>query len=503
MSASPAGLHASPEAKPPLAPLVLIGGVGVLAVTVVMGAGYTKLAAVLLIAGALAGAWHERLFSWPSLLTAMLLVIMLIPIKRYKMGGGLPFDLEPYRVVVALLIAAWCAALLVDARVRVRASGFELPLGLIVVATVGSEVVNPGRVNGVASYVVKAVTFFVSFVLFYYLIVSVVRRTDVVDRLLKVLVGSGAFVAVAALVERHTQFNVFDHLQGLIPMITLQATDLELRGGAVRAVASSGHPIELSVVLTMLTPLAFYLAMRTGRRRWWGALLLLALGDLTTGSRTGVIGLAAVGVVFVCMRPRQTLRLWPALLPALLVVHIAVPGALGGIREGFFPTGGLIAQQSAVVRGDQELANNRLADWGPSFQEYLGYNPLVGEGYGTRVTGFDSKLVNAPILDDQWLKTLLETGALGIVGWAWIFARAIRRLGRRARADTSSATAWLPVALASSIAAFAVSMLTYDAFSFLQGTLLMYTLLALSAVVMLAPLPPLAPARGRSSHGAA
>jgi O-antigen ligase len=127
-----------------------------------------------------------------------------------------------------------------------------------------------------------------------------------------------------------------------------------------------------------------------------------------------------------------------------------------------------------------------LADLGPSLREFAGYNPLFGQGFGTRVTGFDTTFGNAPILDDQWLKTLLETGLLGIAGWIWLFFAAVRRLGRRAKAP-GWRDDWLPVALAASIAAFGVCMLTYDAYSFTQGTFLLHIMLGFAAVLLWLP----------------
>ena len=56
--------------------------------------------------------------------------------------------------------------------------------------------------------------------------------------------------------------------------------------------------------------------------------------------------LAAEVIVFLFLKPTETKKLWPALIPALAVVHFALPGTIGGLKEAFFPKGGLIAQQS-------------------------------------------------------------------------------------------------------------------------------------------------------------
>ena len=99
--------------------------------------------------------------------------------------------------------------------------------------------------------------------------------------------------------------------------------------------------------------------------------------------------------------------------------------------------------------------------------------------------------VNAPVLDDQWLKTLLETGLLGVLAWCWLFFRAIRRLGARAKIERASPDGWLPIALAAALLSFAISMATYDAFSFVQATSLVFVWIAFSSIVL--QLPPAKP----------
>jgi hypothetical protein len=250
----------------------------------------------------------------------------------------------------------------------------------------------------------------------------------------------------------------------------------------------------------MLLPLVVYLIRKTGQLRWWIVAVLLTCAMLATSSRTGIVMLVVVIVVFLWLRPRETKRLWPAVFPLLLAAHIAVPGALGTVKESFFPSGGLLKEQSTVVRGNELRANGRLAKVGPSLKEWE-EKPLFGVGAGTRVVGFQVKFNNAFILDDQWLGTLLDVGALGICAYLWLFCRAVRRCGRAAKAD-ETARGWLLTGLAASMAAFAVGMITFDAFSFIQVTFLFWITLSLSAVLLRAN-PPLAPAPAGAARAAA
>jgi O-antigen ligase len=165
------------------------------------------------------------------------------------------------------------------------------------------------------------------------------------------------------------------------------------------------------------------------------------------------------------------------LLPAVIVVHLLLPGTIGTLRSSFFPKEGLLAQQSenAGARG-----SGRVADLGPALDEFS-QTPVFGQGYGTRLTGRDKQ--NAQILDDQWLKTLLETGLVGALAWLWIFSRSIRRLARAAKEDQSE-DGLLYVALAASIMAFAIGMVLFDAFAFIQVTFILFILLALGSVAL-------------------
>jgi hypothetical protein len=237
----------------------------------------------------------------------------------------------------------------------------------------------------------------------------------------------------------------------------------------------------------------------------------LLAGDFASGSRTGLIAVAVMLVVFLILRTRETLRCWPALIPILIVVHFLDPGAIGGFYNGLFPSGGLVAEQSQTFTGagGVQYNANRLSRWGPELHAFASYNPLFGEGDGTRITGrtslsaqtkgpldytFDGQgtpgagsLDNAEILDDQWLGTLLETGVLGVLGYVWLFGRAIRRLGARAKLERGTREGWLPVAMAASLAGFVVSMWFYDAFSFTQGDFLMHLLIGFAAVLLTLP----------------
>jgi hypothetical protein len=429
----------------------------------------------LLIAAILA---HRSFTGWHTLLALILVVILFIPIRRYTMPGNLPFQLEPYRLLVGVVGAGWLTSMLVDSRVRLRGSGFEAPMLLYAAAALLSVILNTGRIQalGVQTDVVKKLTFFGSFMLLFYFVVSVVRTPQMLDKLMKLLVGGAAVVALSGIFEARTGYNVFNHLGQWIPVLRLsELPDLAGRGARMRVYASAEHPIALGAMLVMMIPLAIYLERRFDKKRWLVAAGILALGALSTVSRTSVVMLGVVFLMFLWLRPVETKRILPMLLPLIVATNLAMPGTLGSLRNAFFPKGGLVAEQANAPVGSGRVASL------PTAIRDVKRQPLVGQGMGTRVPKRGE--VNQYILDDQWLGTLVETGLLGALSFVWLFRRALSRLARAAKRD-DSARGWLYAALAASIAAFSVGMFTYDAFAFIQVTIIMYILLGFAAAAL-------------------
>jgi polysaccharide biosynthesis protein PslJ len=476
----------SAERGPVVSAAIVLSSLLILSLTVPAGLPALEVSLVVIL-GTIAAVAYRRMLTWRSLLATTVLVVLFIPIKRYSLPGNLPFELEPYRLFVAFIVVLWIAALLVDPRARLRTHGFEAPMLLIVVSVVGSVLANGPRISelGVDTEVTKALTFFLSFWLVVYLLVSVVRTFELVEHLVKVMVAGGAVVALFSLFEARTGFNIFNNLDTAIPILNqTEIADSGTRGGALRANGSAQGAIPLGGALVLLIPVGVYLAKRVSPR-WWFAVGLLALGALSTRSRTGVVMMAVLVLAFLWLRPKQTRRfIVPALVPAVVIVHFALPGTIGTLQSSFFPEEGLIAQQSknAGSRG-----SGRIADLGPALDEWA-RQPVLGQGYATRLTGREHRYTNrsAQILDNQWLKSLLETGVAGVIGWIWLYARVVRRTGKRAKKDTSD-YGWLLAAISGSVLAFAVGSYFYDAFSFIQVTFLFYVLMGLGAALLAMP----------------
>jgi hypothetical protein len=430
------------------------------------------------VAGLVVVSYQHVLLAWRTMLGVILAIILFIPIRRYTVGGSLPIELEPYRIVIAVVFGAWFCALAADPDVRWRRTGIEAPVAGLVVALLLSMMANIGRVNAAGTLVIKNFTFFLSYILIIFFIASIVRSRRDIDRMLKILVAGGSLVAFLSLIEWKTGTNFFNWYGKVMPFLHYVDEGVaQSRGSGVRARGSAQHPIALSAALVMLVPLAFYLYQRYRKYFWLGCASVLTLGALSTGSRTGTTMLFALGITFLCIKPRESLRLAPMLLPLLIVIQGVMPGTLGTMKAMLNPSY-MIREQSY----DQGATAGRVADLGPALDRWSRH-PFLGSGFGTTVSDPNaSKNSEQQILDDQWLGSLLETGAIGVLALLWLWVRAVRRLAAVARSDTGS-DGWLATALAASIVSFAVGMLTFDAFAFIQVTFFSFVMLGFAAVV--------------------
>ncbi len=167
---------------------LIIGALAILAAA--SASGYrTEAVAPLVLGFVIFSALHRSLLRWHSLVGLILAVVLFVPITKYRLPANLPFKLELYRLVVALVVLCWLTSLLIDPRVRLRRTYFDTPLLLIVLWALASEVANPGRVDSLSSYVAKSLTFFLSFVFVYYVTASVIKRRGEVLFLLRFLVA--------------------------------------------------------------------------------------------------------------------------------------------------------------------------------------------------------------------------------------------------------------------------------------------------------------------------
>ena len=185
---------------------------------------------------------------------------------------------------------------------------------------------------------------------------------------MRALVLGAAAIAVAAIYEARTNYDVFDHLREWLSFFepTRAIKESAKRGTRLRVHASAQHPIALGAALTMAMPLAAYLATRArnqvGACFWVATGGLCVVGALTTVSRTVVSMAIAMTIVTLLVRKQVVARFWPFGIVLLAAVHIAAPHTLGSLYHSFLPKGGLVHSQTAR---EGNVGSGRVADIGP------------------------------------------------------------------------------------------------------------------------------------------
>ena len=108
---------------------------------------------------------------------------------------------------------------------------------------------------------------------------------------MRALVLGAAAIAVAAIYEARTNYDVFDHLHKWFSFFepTRAIKESAKRGTRLRVRASAQHPIALGAALTMALPLAAYLATRARNQ---ARRLLLGRGRRALRRRRADDGLA-------------------------------------------------------------------------------------------------------------------------------------------------------------------------------------------------------------------
>jgi hypothetical protein len=430
----------------------------------------------------------SSLFSWQRGIVVLILLIWLVPTKRYRLPVNLPFKLEPYRLYILFLLGALILMALVG-RMRIHGGGHGKAALLLGGAALAAQVANLHAIDaaGMQTQSLKSLSYLLSLLIAFVLVSSTLQTFGEVRAIVATIVIGAVVVAVFAFYESRFHNNVFDHLNRWFPFLQNTLEDkFNARGGRLRVRASAQHPIALAVALLMVVPLALYLARQASskfrQRAWTAAGLVITMGAILTVSRTAVLVLVTMGITAFFLRKPKLSRLLPLLAALVLMTHVASPGALKGLYHAFTPKGGILTQQEqrAGVQG-----SGRLADLGPAAHRWAKH-PVFGDGLGIAPTtgqpsalqSLDQATAEKTIYDDQYLTTLVSLGFVGMLGLFWFVWGAVVKLVRAAR-KTRGELGDLLVACAVATAGFAASMATFDAFAFVQVTLLFCVIAAL------------------------
>ncbi|MFB6612116.1 O-antigen ligase family protein [Agromyces sp. NPDC056379] len=258
----------------------------------------------------------------------------------------------------------------------------------------------------------------------------------------------GALLAGLGIVQVLTGQAWVDRIS--IPGLTVtEVPTLFTRGAFPRPSGTAVHPIEYGVLVTMLLPLALYVAFNQVERgwiRWLPAAALAAVIPLTS-SRSAYIG-AVIGLAIVMLG-------WPKMRRRVIALI-----AVGGIAAMSVVTPNLLNSIVNLFVGAPEdpSVGSRTGSFDVAFQ-FIAELPLFGRGLGTFLPKYR-------IFDNQYLGLLVTIGIIGTLAFVALGVVAAITMLRLRRASSDDRTRDLALTLVAAISVGFISLSFFDAFAF-------------------------------------
>jgi O-antigen ligase len=274
-----------------------------------------------------------------------------------------------------------------------------------------------------------------------------------IHRVLRALTWGGAFCGFVAGLQFWSNIDLSIYLR-MIPgfIINSDTSALSTRGGLNRVTGTSIHPIELGVTAGMLLPIAIYMAIydKEGRgpKSRWAPVLLITVSIVGSVSRSAILALVITMAFLIVLMP----------LRQRLIAMCALPVGIAGV---FVSAHGLLATLAAFIGyGSSDPSIQHRTNNLPYVEGLVRHAPWFGSGGGTYLPDY------LHVTDDQFLKTVVELGLVGLLALTLLFLYPLlAALWARQHTDDEQLRLLLGV-LAGAVLAAGVCSTTFDSLSF-------------------------------------
>lgn len=345
-------------------------------------------------------------------------------------------DLASSRIFILLLFLIWLTEGLRKKKLAIRDSKANFFLVTFLFLNLISVVVARNT-----DWSLRKLLFLFSVFPLYFAVQGIVGTREKAEKVIKVLVWSGAAVAVLGVVQFFAQFifgldSTYDFWARYVSPVFLgrNVTEAVLKNPSwlvnivgqtyLRAVAVFPDPHMLAFFLGMLLPFAWFLFRSKKSGPYLVAFSVILLADLLTFSRGGYLGLfagAAVVISLLLERLEKRHKLWIIGIVGGLGMLLAVPGP---INQRFFSSFNLKEGSNA----------GRLATWHQAIG-VIGKYPLLGVGIGNYPLQIDPLAdYRDPIYAHSlYLDIAAETGLIDLAVWIGFVAVMIGGFLKRSR----------------------------------------------------------------------
>lgn len=402
------------------------------------------------------------------------LVALLVIPARLKLAF-VPITLPPALAVALCLGVLWFAAHLVDTlsmakgRNLVRvAVGLFLCLHLMTYARATRRYLPEDELSAADSALIRILAM-VAVAVF---ICDAVRDRHRLERLLRLLAGCIAVVSFVGLVQFAVGIDLASYVN--LPGLRLQENAyaaFESRSIFRRPTGTANHPIEFGLICAIAVPLAAHFVFQARDRgaptgRWFLCLVLVGLGAMLSLSRTAILGLVVAGIVMGMMLPRRHG------VPLLAVGATFFVGA-SAVVPGLF---GTLTSMFTNIENDPSV-QGRTKDYDEAWKQ-VALHPWLGRGYGTYLPEKN------PILDNQYLLTMIENGYLGLLVFVGLFLAAIFAALRARSLTKDENLRGFAAFLVCATLIGAIGAATFDLLAFSVATGLLFVVLGASGALL-------------------
>jgi hypothetical protein len=422
------------------------------------------------------GDWPRTSRPLPWLIAFFLALVWLVPVDSISLTVSLPFNLHLDRIVLPFIVLGCGMAFAIGGpdMPRLRLTRIHAAIAIFLLVSFLSVVVNASSLNQALALrdAIKQLLLLASWVAFFAVAASVIRRSEV-RTFLKYILILAVICGIGVLVEYRFKYNAFYAFSGAIftNIFVMQAPALggvdEI--GRVVVLGPTAVGLEVAAMLAMALPIGLIGLMNAARLRnqilYGAASCIIVAAGLATYKKTAIVAPGMTFATMIVLWPRRSIRLVPLLLILVGAAHVLAPGAIGSVIEQF--TGGRLTAVGTTV--------HRL-DGYDAIRPIVWSHPLLGEGVG----GYNA-LLNR-ILDNQMLDNLIQTGVIGEFAYVGMVLTVVATAVRLIR----SRSPWANAALAAACAAvcFLTVSFLFDSLAYTHVPYIFLTFAALLVVLI-------------------
>jgi len=367
--------------------------------------------------------WPRTTRPLPWALALFLAMVWLVPFDSTSLPIPLPLDAKLDRPFLVLVVAIWIVSLTSARRVsRLRMSPVHWALLVLLLLAVTSLVLDAStivRLNELDLSQRKLALLF-SYALLFAIVASAVKPSEVRNMTI-FMVGLASITALGALVEYRVGYNPFYTWSGKVLPVTIPPELGAIDSiGRKSVVGPTIHPLAVAMMMALALPFAAMGVLSSSERRtrllYGAAVALMVAAALGTQRKTSVVAPTFGMLVLFAYRPRQVLRFIPVAIVMFALIHVAAPGAVGGVTDQLKPSNlfGVLSTK------------DRESDYAAIKPDVIKH-PVLGRGYES----YDQKKYR--ILDNQYLTLVIGTGILGVLAYLSVFLTTLLLAHRMAR----------------------------------------------------------------------